>query len=453
MPRQLVLLAMASFVIAACTNSASSGGGTAAGTDTKSTADSAPSGDSSTAVDTAGAADAAKGGDTTAPTGSVAIEALPAAMIKAICASLAKCPGGLMAFADAKDCETMMADKTDAGDLSPMMEAVKAGKVKYDGAKAVECLKALAATCGAFKMAKLPTGCAGVFSGTLEDGKACTEAAFCKSNRCDKSADPDCGKCAPILKLGDACNESGDCLGDLVCVQGKCSSPTPGKAGAPCDGSDQCEPALFCQQDGDKGACAPRLDAGAECNSGSDCKDGLVCKKGADKSTCAPPAKENEVCATVGLFGDTGDCGPGLTCAMTGDLSNPATIKLLCLPLAKLGGACVAGNQCTGLDVGCIGGKCAILPAKGAACTPKTKESLTLSCLMPWVCDPAGKVCVDRPATGKPCIENKCAKTAKCANGQCVDLGKAGEECISDDECQPSLGCDKGKCAAKAVCQ
>ncbi|MDI3285889.1 hypothetical protein [Polyangium sp. 15x6] len=99
------------------------------------------------------------------------------------------------------------------------------------------------------------------------DGAPCSASFDCEDAlRCDKTASPDAGTCAPRLAVGGSCKGNSDCLAELRCAQDD-TCQTREQAGGPCASDEDCAAGMMCQ-----GAmCAPLGAGGAPCSTDSDC--------------------------------------------------------------------------------------------------------------------------------------------------------------------------------------
>lgn len=404
----------------------------------------------------------------TGGTGPIAIDNLQAEFEDGYCKASVQCESGAFGFTTVAGCKlfiaTFGAGEGDGADGLPNLVAgVKAGTIKYDAAKARECLKTQTqcSTLAGNGDGGESAACRATFTGTLALGATCKSKEYCGSGRCQKDA-TGCGKCAVPVASGGACSASADCATALVCSNAKCAAPGSSKIGDPCGGSNaDCPADAYCAVSGTGSTCTARLDKGGACKQGTDCKTGFTCAKpagGGGQGVCAEPAAEGKDCS----FEAAEACAKGLTCVVTGDFSKPETIQSTCKPARKIGEVCENSLQCKGLDAVCGAGKCVAVAAKGGSCevaTPQFKSP----CAPGLVCDAASKKCGDAPAIGQPCGENGlCAADARCdeTEKKCVVRSDVGAKCDQKSDCKKGLACDQGpdhmsegKCAAAAVCQ
>jgi hypothetical protein len=398
----------------------------------------------------------------TGSTGPIAIDDLPKAFSATACETAITCDG-FFSFSSAAGCKAYYDAVILKGDgsLAELQAGVKAGKIKYDGAKARTCLKSQF-TCDNFQgsSGKEPAACREAFVGSQADGTACTTNEFCASGRCDKGAGH-CGKCAPLVASGGACSQHSDCTGDLVCVGGKCDVSGTIKLGDPCGPGKTCATGSFCPGIPDA-KCTAVADKGGKCVSTKGCAAGLTCTaaQGSSEGACQEPGKLGDTCDFNSF--ETA-CAKGLVCVLTGDFAKPETVKSTCKTVRKLGEACESPLECKGLDTTCSAGKCATVGNKGSACT-NSQPAIKSPCLPGLSCDGATSKCSDPPVAGQPCGDNgSCADGAHCGPGQkCVASQDVGGPCQDDGECLESkkLHCEQGgdpskpgKCAADAECK
>lgn len=208
--------------------------------------------------------------------------------------------------------------------------AVNAGRSKYDGVAAAQCLSALRAVFGGgcrlsslLKGLANPTACDRVFKGTVADGAACLADEECVSASCNGSA----------------------CTGVQACCAGTCdptvASPVP--AGGDCSSpAARCVDGTSCRvtvgSTTASATCAPFLAAGQPCDvtPGDRCADGLFCLEDATglSTICQSLPGEGESCASVSACDDTRDyCNQTRTCVRK----------------VAVGASCPLGAECMGL--------------------------------------------------------------------------------------------------------
>jgi len=326
---------------------------------------------------------------------SVSISDLPGAVAKAQCGLYQKCFGDLFQFfSQGEDCVKLNEERAKNGEIGQLQAAVDAGKVKYDGAKAAQCLSDI-------------------------EGRSCDELTNRLSDACDAAAE---GSAA----AGESCSYDFDCKGTAFCqFQAAC----PGK-------------------------CTERLAAGASCESDDNCQDGLVC--GGSTQACVKPAASGQPCGggvqpecapTLLCVGDDAQAKQAGTCKAMGEVF-----------AAKAGDPCAYqdGTLCT-TDLSCIydaappaKGKCGARVGSGAACKRMAVPSM---CPTGEYCDAAGTsndgTCKALPGAGQACAkvlgDDRCAPYHRCDAGKCVGLQANGGPCGDDETCY-SETCQSGTC-------
>lgn len=209
----------------------------------------------------------------------------------------------------------------------------------------LQCAAALkAASCSEFVNATF-AGCD--FVGTRQDGEPCAGDAQCQSGYCDNPWTGECGVCATLGAIGEAC--TGDpslyecALGAHCSYAQKCVA-TPLNVGDACP-DYYCGEILRCES----GVCAALLDEGAECGSSLDCDwpNGLLCDS--DSFTCVQGhvAAPGESCAE-----------PHTSCEALG-ICDGTTKK--CVARPKAGEACLADGTCAS-NTHCVNGTCETVP-------------------------------------------------------------------------------------------
>ena len=141
-------------------------------------------------------------------------------------------------------------------------------------------------------------GC-GACTDKRSEGALCTRGADCQSTRCSA------GRCAPILKEGEACMASTDCLRNLTCHGGVCVKVTLVEEGEACGGAILCDAYMTCVN----GLCAKDaiVDIGQRCGEtdigtfgfcrGGDCDADSVCVERPGEGAACP----NGSCANGGV--------------------------------------------------------------------------------------------------------------------------------------------------------
>jgi len=352
--------------------------------------------------------------------GTIAVENLSAAFITGWCDMQSRCSvksPGLGFYSTKAVCVAAMTASL-GGQLEPVGD-VLAGKLIYDGKQAISCLDYLKTTpCGELNLEEIPA-CQATFSGALADGVSCADASHCTSGWCEGLNQPaqDCpGTCAPAKADGEACKSGDDaeCADALVCRSQVCGADTRAKAGESCD-QMACEANLLCvNSDQGSGVCEVKGDVGGACKSGDDCKSGLRCAAG----TCAVPGKAGETCDLGQVMEGASECEAGLNCgAVMEDGKEPV---MTCMASKKVGEACKAVFECSGLDLYCKAGTCAKLPAIGETCASQL-DSPVAQCDYTGGCDKKTDKCAKavKPAEGDACPNFNCGEGLQCVNDKC----------------------------------
>lgn len=384
--------------------------------------------------------------DTTIPS-TLTIDELGAKTVEATCAYLTKCGTDTgFAFVSPDSCALMLAANGMDTSTDDMKQAVASGKVKFDGAKAAECLQSfLNRPCETTDM-KEPEACRLAFVGSQVVGTPCSDDVYCASGKCAKPQNKSAcgGTCADRKKSGDPCETSDDCEGTLLCAAGFCATQAAPLAakGESC-AKVTCAAGLYCSGGFDGSVCKDLSTEGQPCDFGPQCAGDLSCVSNDGPNVCTKSGKEGDSCTSPSMA-DTGKdgCAKGLICGTEVTVKGPA---MKCQPVRKLGEACVSDFQCGGIDAGCVASKCAILPGKGGACTPSDPmKGKYFVCLPSLVCDPTSLKCDTPPAAGKPCVEGKCADGLVCVEDVCQPLPVKGAAC--NFECATPFECDNGTC-------
>jgi hypothetical protein len=245
----------------------------------------------------------------------------------AVLAALAACSGGIAfedfdderrratcdyyvrcgAFGTSGECE--MYFERFGVDNPSLQSAIAAGKVRYDGDAAQDCVDALAGLDCKFadQAADALAVCDDVLIGTGKIGAACAFDRECATDRC---VVPDCeeaccqGTCQePRVRPGvdEPCTTV--CAGDLFCGFDQLCH-TPLGAGEPCNGYTVCAQPLYCSSAA--GACSARPTRGQPCD-GFCAAEGDVCTGG----VCAEAAVGGDPCTV------DDDCSPFYKCEVT----------------------------------------------------------------------------------------------------------------------------------------
>ena len=198
--------------------------------------------------------------------------------------------------------------------LGQLMADVQAGKVKYDGAAASDCLNALAAqgcALSATHFFKEPQSCNQAFQGTAAAGAPCFINQECVSGSCT----------LPPSATG------------LTCIAGTCDAVfVPIAQGENCtiDGPEfQCVDGAYCQvtAGGTNRTCQPLLAVGEACSAPDACADGAECV-----GTCQAFPSEGQ------------PCGPNGECDAFADFCDITSHT--CVRRRGVGGSCATGDEC-----------------------------------------------------------------------------------------------------------
>jgi len=287
--------------------------------------------------------------------GNVDLEDAPEVARRALCHHAAVC--GL--YPDEATC--LGANSGVAFHIDPsLVEAVRDGRVTYDGTKLGDCYEQFGdATCDRTDAdgRTFLLGCIGAIEGTIGDGGACSIEEECISTVCNIPQCPDAccaGTCvggtAPDREadLGQPCGAEATCGLGLYCTTGMCAALKP--ADATCTSANECDYGLGCAAT--PRTCRPLPLLGEACQ--GECRD--------EGQYCHPMML---VCTQVGLPGDA--CTPtGSRCSQYYDC-DPATME--CKQGSSVGGACTNTSDCFDYGTYCKGTTCAPREATGGACT------------------------------------------------------------------------------------
>ena len=250
--------------------------------------------------------------------------------------------------------------------------------------------------------------------------------------------------------------------------------------GAMCQVSDDCEPAAWCQIEGDAcpGTCVARVAEGGACEKdglGSSCAAGLKCMSG----TCAAGVAHGESCPVgncrEGLVCDAETCKTvdelrdacpveDPTCFVSGvscrsSTGQPTTCRSTFAVFVRRGAACDPGHGAgtatpylrrlcqLGLRCDATGGTCVDLLASGAPCDPASEPP---ACAQGAFCDDSTETCTPLPGEGAAC-EGACSGVLKCVNDVCTALAELGAACTENLQCG-SGACTDGTCTPKWAC-
>lgn len=326
--------------------------------------------------------------------------------------------------------------------------SIQSGRATFDATQVAACIATIDAKCTFFNAQPLPAACSAMFKGSVDDGFGCDRTEDCKTGYCKKNLanDAECpGICTKKLASGAACDDPTSCAAPDICLDsGKCGAYVLGKKGDDCTFAG-CEAGLICLGTDTAASCEQPVATGGTCTvMDYVCGSTGYCVAPNDTSDgkCAPLKKAGEACDKNAWYDGISEnpCGAGLVCV---PLSDAPTATATCKATSPIGGPCLIAEQCPGYDQGCFVdakgvGTCDWMPSKGEACEPLSDEDIQngyIACMPPFVCDDKSKVCVPRPAAGKPCLEYVCAQDLYCdADTVCQAHGKLGDACTTNDD-------------------
>ncbi len=244
------------------------------------------------------------------------------------------------------DLQTCLDAQSDPGGIDQLQVSVNAGRVKYDGDKAGECLDALTSqmTCESFVNygeSPTPEACNQVFTGTVAAGGECYDSAECADN----------GTCNLSCNTGECCAGT--------CVAGD-PAPALANLGEDCSNTE-CNEGLWCKTDStnNTSACAELGGEGAACSGFSGCGADLACDGLFGDGTCVRPAKPGETCDPQQGFGL-------LSCARDDNYCD--TTDTTCKQKVAVGQACdTQQSNCVNYAY-CDAGTCTERPVENEAC-------------------------------------------------------------------------------------
>jgi len=179
-------------------------------------------------------------------------------------------------FPDIASCKSSSTWKT-----GQLVASTHAGRVRYDGKAAVDCLRSTAAFgCNLTDRTDQPPACAKAFVGIVATGGACFVDDDCASGSCSGRA------CSP----------------PAGCCAGTCDAeaPTRAPAGGGCYPRDTCSDGTYC--DNSQGICVTGIVMGQPCDPTSvrstGCLPPALCQPSDSPlgGTCVPPPAEGEPC-------------------------------------------------------------------------------------------------------------------------------------------------------------
>ncbi len=218
----------------------------------------------------------------------------------------------------------------EAGRLSLSSEGTESCRAHLD---AVECHR---------QVFDLDDGCSQMWVGTGGEGAPCSVGieSFVCGPALSCAISPDlCGECRTSAFTGKRCVDNPDCIGDYVCIEGRCAPR--GRPGDDCEESSQCAVGTRCEE----GVCRSftRAMVGEPCDQIRRCPYRSVCSGG--------------VCVKTSALGEP--CTPNIGC-MSGFCDE------VCRPLKAIGEPCEFAMECR--HARCTEGQCG--PKISACLTP-----------------------------------------------------------------------------------
>ncbi|MBW2701611.1 MAG: hypothetical protein JRF33_12415 [Deltaproteobacteria bacterium] len=379
----------------------------------------------------------------------------------AYCDHIEKC--GLEWFWKSEEdmcCEDLFWQSTDAFEI--LVESVQAGRLRYDGESAHECLSSfLSAECYFSADTYQNLMCDRAFTGEVDEGGTCYQNVECGEGfRCVGCP----GICQPFKELGEPCDSQSECNQAVAdCLEGGLDTRVCtelGDEGDICDYRWDCKEGLTCDRDNEPGICTTPASEGDTCTSEEDCQAFLLCVN----QSCSGPAGQGEPCEIDRLKPEVrwNACAPGLYCdANWLDGEELGT----CLSKKDSGLECRSFYECrTGLlcidlwrdpeTYQIVPGQCGTPIQAQDLCTPGTIEP---ECDFTLYCDGQSGTCKPRPVLDDSCSdEARClGYNLYCERGQsrvCKPKRDAGESCNLDDECL-SGDCSNSSCRSYDSCR
>ena len=281
----------------------------------------------------------------------------------------------------------------------------------------------------------------------LESGKSCQTDNYCESNNCVNF------KCVDKSGAnGSSCDDIYDC-DSYYCNEGKCEAFTPQPNGTECIAHEDCASG-YCTEDSFIGQCADKApqNNGESCKINDECKS-QYCDKGtmkcADKPAAVEP-KENGASCETHINCKSNYCNAESKCAdEPKGLPRGAscTSNAQCSTNYCYNNVCIyrAGNQGYGedcdsdLDCGtqnrCIGHKC----WNGMASSTMNGTCQNVyKCGYGYVCKISGYIGKCGYCEADTDCANDYGSDYKCHSQKC-SLGKAGDTCTKDSECESNV--------------
>lgn len=381
---------------------------------------------------------AADSGDTTPAAPAIALADLASATAEELCkANFTTCTAEeKMPYATQAGCVAAVG-AADAADFAELAKLVAAGKLTYDGQAAADCLAQAKMHCDDLDFVDGPVVCTKVFVGKAAPGSPCKFNVECASDFCP-SSDTCPGVCTKRKALGASCGDADKCEPGAVCSGGVCVADIAKGAGAACNPL-KCQKGLYCTS---KEKCAPLVKLGGACDIVGACEPGAQCIDTGSGGVCKPMPKDGEACSPDVLSDAATQCATGLVCFNDGSEVGTCTPKVpiggTCTNTSHCGGWDV---HCVGPE----GAKtCQLLSGKGGPCQAGDFTfGEWAGCLEPYTC--AKGVCADIPGLGQPCADDllkACADDLMCDifNNVCIAMPGLGETCYG--VCKTGLECD-----------
>lgn len=345
-------------------------------------------------------------------------------------------------------------------DFNRMVEAVKAGRMAYDGKLARTCLDKISQTkCSEiftiFEM--LEKECGEVFTGLVSENGNCYQDDECQNGLyCDESEQKCPGTCKPRAAQNESCADV-PCLEELSCNEDDTCVPPAGN-GQSCL-SVRCQDELQCDYSQAPPICVVPGDAGSSCTDEDQCKPGLRCLN--DK--CTGQAAVGETCIIEESMDLIFACQTGNWC--DADILHQQK-EGTCKPKKNQGEECLLPVECKpGLL--CIGvqinqqtgevtkGKCQPPLSENQSCNVQLAKEHIPECNYDLWCNPNSGKCEKLPAEGGTCSTDVgcnsdnliCDVPIGEDLGTCKKLKAYGEGCQFDQECY------KGYCSDQMVCR
>ena len=179
-------------------------------------------------------------------------DTLAPAMGDALCAYLERCEfKALLEAVINEPCAQFISRQFNDATVARLQNAVSEGTIGFDPIGAQSCLMAFDDLECSPDFTTLAMACLSGFVGLVPNGGSCTLNEACESGYFCDTSDGCAGTCAPLVAVGDACNDPAACSGGSSCIQGTCQ--LPGGEGDSCGGGGVgCEVGLYC--DGANGA-------------------------------------------------------------------------------------------------------------------------------------------------------------------------------------------------------